>query len=136
MYKQIGFVDLIKSIQSVVKKNTGLECYDHVDLNTKSPFYYAEAVGKRPSHSKTMYRDIFTIWIHCIAEESTSSVPVYNMIQELEEALTEDIVLPDPYQLVMQTNTGVQTIKTDETGEKHAVVAFEFMICYGFRCKN
>ena len=136
MYKQIGFVDLIKSIQSVVKKNTGLECYDHVDLNAKSPFYYAEAVGKRPSHSKTMYRDIFTVWIHCIADESTSSVPVYNMIQELEEALTEDIVLPDPYQLVMQTNTGVQTIKTDETGEKHAVVAFEFMICYGFRCKN
>ena len=58
------------------------------------------------------------------------------MIQKLEEALTEDIVLSDPYQLVMQTDTGVQTIKTDETGEKHAVVAFEFMICYGFRCKN
>ena len=63
-------------------------------------------------------------------------MPVYNLIQKLEEALTEDISLPEPYQLVMQTNNGIQTIKTDETGEKHAVLAYEFMICYGFKCKN
>ena len=136
MYKQIGMVDLIKAIQQKVEANTDLRCYDHVAINTASPFYFVEVVGKRPSHSKTMWRDVFTVWIHAIAEKSDSSVSVYNLIQKLEEALTEDISLPEPYQLVMQTNNGIQTIKTDETGEKHAVLAYEFMICYGFKCKN
>ena len=57
------------------------------------------------------------------------------MINQLEEALTEDIVLPDDYELIMQTNNGIQTIKQDETKEKHAVLSYEFMICYGFKCK-
>ena len=53
----------------------------------------------------------------------------------LDEALTEDIRLPEGFELVMQTNNGVQTIKTDETNEKHAVLAYEFMVCYGFKWK-
>ena len=134
-YKQIGLVDLIAAIQSKVRQKTGLKCYDAVPQNAISPFYYAEVVGKRPAHSKTMWRDIFTVWIHCIAEPGASSVPVYRMIQDLEEALTEDIDLPEDYELVMQTNNGVQTIKTDKTNEKHAVLAYEFMVCYGFKCK-
>ncbi len=134
-YKQMGLVDLIAAIQSKVEQKTGIKCYDAVPQNAPSPFYYAEVVGKRPAHSKTMWRDVFTVWIHCIAQQQTSSVPVYHLIQSLEEALTEDIDLPEDYELVMQTNNGVQTIKTDETGEKHAVLAYEFMVCYGFKCK-
>ena len=82
-----------------------------------------------------MWRDIFTVWIHVIAEPGNSSVQLYEMIQGLDEAMTEDITLPEEYELIMQTNNGIQTIKKDETGEKHAVVTFEFMVCYGFRCK-
>lgn len=134
-YKQMGLVDLIAAIQSKVEQKTGIKCYDAVPQNAPSPFYYAEVVGKRPAHSKTMWRDVFTVWIHCIAQQQASSVPVYHLIQGLEEALTEDIDLPEDYELVMQTNNGVQTIKTDETGEKHAVLAYEFMVCYGFKCK-
>ncbi len=134
-YKQLGLVDLISAVQSKVKGNTGLKCYDAVPVNAQSPFYYAEVIGKRPSHSKTMWRDVFTVWIHAVAEPGESSVQIYDLIQKLEEALTEDIVLPDEYELVMQTNNGVQTIKTDETKEKHAVLAYEFMVCYGFKCK-
>lgn len=96
---------------------------------------FAEIVGKRPAHSKTMWRDVFTVWIHAVAEPGESSVGIYGLIQELEEALTEDIELPEGFDLIMQTNNGVQTIKTDETNEKHAVLAYEFMICYGFKCK-
>ena len=135
MYKQIGLVELIQAIQKEVKDNTGLECYDSVPDNAPSPFYFAEVVGKRPAHTKTMYRDIFTVWIHAAAEPGDSSVQIYEMIQKLEEALTEDIILPEEYELIMQTNSGIQTIKTDETNEKHAVLAYEFMICYGFKCK-
>ena len=134
-YKQMGLVDLISAIQKKVEERTGLRCYDAVPINKPSPFYYAEVVGKRPAHSKTMWRDIFTVWIHAIAEPGESSVQIYELIQNLEEALTEDIDLPEEYQLIMQTNNGTQTIKTDETKEKHAVLAYEFMVCYGYKCK-
>lgn len=135
MYKQIGLTDLISAIQKKVQDNTGTKCYDAVPDNAPSPFYFAEIIGKRPAHSKTMWRDIFTVWIHAVAEPGDSSVQIYKLIQELEEALSEDIELPEGFELIMQTNNGVQTIKTDETNEKHAVLAYEFMICYGFKCK-
>ncbi len=135
MYKQIGLTDLISAIQKKVQDNTGAKCYDAVPDNAPSPFYFAEIIGKRPAHSKTMWRDIFTVWIHAVAEPGDSSVQIYKLIQELEEALSEDIELPEGFELIMQTNNGVQTIKTDETNEKHAVLAYEFMICYGFKCK-
>lgn len=134
-YKQMGLVDLISAIQNKVEKRTRLRCYDAVPINKISPFYYAEVVGKRPAHSKTMWRDIFTVWIHAIAEPGESSVQIYDLIQRLEEALTEDVDLPEEYELIMQTNNGIQTIKTDETKEKHAVLAYEFMVCYGYKCK-
>lgn len=135
MYKQLGLVDLISAIQKKVQDNTGMKCYDSIPDNAPSPFYFAEVIGKRPAHSKTMWRDIFTVWIHAIAEPGESSVQIYELIQDLEEALSEDIELPEGFELIMQTNNGVQTIKTDETNEKHAVLAYEFMVCYGFKCK-
>lgn len=135
MYKQLGIVDLISAIQGKVQDRTSVACYDAVPKNVSSPFYFAEVVGKRPAHSKTMWRDGFTVWIHAIAEPGDSSVQIYEMVQNLEEALTEDISLPEGFELIKQTNNGIQTIKTDETGEKHAVLAYEFMVCYGFKCK-
>lgn len=134
-YKQMGLVELISAIQKKIESKTELRCFDAVPENEPSPFYYAQVVGKRPAHSKTMWRDFFTVWIHAIAEPGESSVQIYELIQKLEEALTEDIDLPEEYELIMQTNNGIQTIKTDETGEKHAVLAYEFMVCYGYKCK-
>lgn len=135
MYKQLGLLDLIHAVQEKVERKTELRCYDVVPDNAPSPFYFAEVVGKRPAHTKTMYRDVFTVWIHAIAEPGESSVRVYELIQLLEEAMTEDIILPDGFELILQTNNGVQRIKTDETNEKHAVLAFEFTMCYGIKCK-
>lgn len=136
MYKQLGLTDLVEAIQKKVETKTGLKCYDAVPCNAESPFYFAEVVGKRPEHSKTMFRDVFTVWIHAIAGKGKSSVEIYELIQKLEEALTEDIALPERFELIMQINSGIQTIKNDETDEKHAVLAYEFMVCYGFKCKN
>ena len=135
MYKQLGLLDLIHAVQEKVERKTELRCYDVVPDNAPSPFYFAEVVGKRPAHTKTMYRDVFTVWIHAIAEPGESSVRVYELIQLLEEAMTEDIILPEGFELILQTNNGVLSIKTDETNEKHAVLAFEFTVCYGFKCK-
>lgn len=134
-YKKLSPTTLIASIQSKIKDGTGLKCYDYVPDNTLSPFYFAEITNTRPSNTKTMFRDVYSVAIHCIAEKSNSSVGVYKLIEDLQSALSEDISLPDPFELIMQTDNGVQTIKTDETGEKHAIVNFDFMVCYAFMCK-
>ena len=134
-YQKLSPVTLIAAVQDKVEALTGIRCYDHVPLNEASPLYFAEITRIQPANSKTMYRDIYSVAIHCIAEESPSSVGVYNLIESLQSALSEDIILPEPFTLVLQTDNGVQTIKTDESGEKHAIVIFEFTVCYGFKCK-
>lgn len=134
-YQKLSPVTLIAAVQEKIEALTGLRCYDHVPLNEASPLYFAEITRIQPANSKTMYRDVYSVAIHCIAEESPSSVGVYNLIENLQSALSEDISLPEPFELVMQTDNGVQTIKTDESGEKHAIVSYDFTVCYGFICK-
>lgn len=134
-YQKLSPVTLIAAVQEKVEALTGLRCYDHVPLNEASPLYFAEITRIQPANSKTMYRDVYSVAIHCIAEESPSSVGVYNLIENLQSAMSEDISLPEPFTLVMQTDNGVQVIKTDESGEKHAIVNFDFMVSYGFMCK-
>ena len=134
-YQKLSPVTLIAAVQDKVEALTELRCYDHVPLNETSPLYFAEIIRIQPANSKTMFRDVYSVAIHCIAEESPSSVGVYNLIENLQSALSEDITLPEPFELVMQTDNGVQTIKTDESGEKHAIVSYDFTGCYGFICK-
>ncbi len=134
-YKKLGLTDLIRAVQKKVQDKTKLTCYDSVPKDAESPFYFAEVVKVTPSNTKTAFRDIFTVWIHAISEPGDSSVGIYKLIEELQEAMTEDIELPEGYELIMQTDGGLQTIQTDETNEKHAVEVYEFMVCYGFKCK-
>lgn len=134
-YQKLSPVTLIAAVQDKIESLTDLRCYDHVPLNEASPLYFAEITRIQPANSKTMYQDVYSVAIHCIAEESPSSVGVYNLIENLQSALSEDISLPEPFTLVMQTDNGVQTIKTDESGEKHAIVSYDFTVCYGFICK-
>lgn len=134
-YQKLSPVTLIAAVQDKIESLTDLRCYDHVPLNEESPLYFAEIIRIQPANSKTMFRDVYSVAIHCIAEESPSSVGVYNLIENLQSALSEDITLPEPFELVMQTDNGVQTIKTDESGEKHAIVSYDFTVCYGFICK-
>ncbi|MBA4701096.1 MAG: DUF5072 family protein [Ruminococcus sp.] len=139
MNKQLGWSVLIAAIQKKIQDNTGLACLSVMPANAEGPFYFTEVVGKRPAHSKTMYKDVFTVWIHTIAEppekEGESSVPIYELIQKLEEALTEDIELPEDVELIRQTNLGIPAIKAEETSDTHTVLAYEFMVCYGLQCK-
>lgn len=134
-YQKLSPVTLVAAVQDKIETLTDLRCYDHVPMNEESPLYFAEITRIQPANSKTMFRDVYSVAIHCIAEESPSSVGVYNLIENLQSALSEDISLPEPFTLVMQTDNGVQTIKTDESGEKHAIVNFDFMVSYGFMCK-
>lgn len=135
MLKKMDTVDMHKVLIKHIEDRTQCRCYDKVPQKAQSPFYYAELTGKRPDNTKTMWREIFTFAIHCIAKPDSGSVAVYKMIDDLETAMTEDLELPDGYWLVMQTNNGLQALKTDETNEKHAIVVYDFTVCYGFKTK-
>lgn len=134
-YRKLSLTDIIGAVQQKVEEKTSLKCYDSVPKNAESPFYFAEVVKITPANTKTAFRDIFTVWIHAVAAPGDSSVQIYELIESLQEAMTEDISLPEGFELIMQTDAGLQVVKTDETNEKHAVEAFEFMVCYGFKCK-
>lgn len=138
MLKKLGFTDLIVAVQQRIESGTGKRCYDAVPRNAPSPFYYVQITGKKPKDTKTMFVEAFTVAVHAVAppEEGGGHIGIYGLIADLEEALTEDLDLPCPFRLVWQVNTGVQTIKLDETAEQHAVLGYEFNICYGFKVKE
>lgn len=133
MLKQLSIVDLISAVQKQIEKNTKYKCYDFYPKRAKSPFYIVELYESVPNNSKTTYRTSYTLNIHAISSPSDSNVELYDMIQSLDEALTEDIELPDGFQLVAQMNLGVNAIYfEEETDERHAVIKYQFMIAYGY----
>lgn len=135
MLRRMNITDLMKAVQTQIKANTGLPCYDSIPENAESPFYYMQYAGSQPADTKTMFVDRHTVDIHIIADPSPSSVPVFKYIQLLEQAMTEDITIPKEYKLVRQDSGGVRTIQNDETGEKHAVMSFTFLVSYGWKIK-
>ena len=135
MLKKLGLVDLHAAIKERIEAGTGLSCYDKVPKNTKAPFYFVQIVNKRPEDTKTMFCEVFTVWIHAIAEPGRESTRIYELIQLAEESMTEEITLPAGVELIRQAEQGIQTIQTDETKEKHAVLAYDFKVSYGFKTK-
>lgn len=134
MLKKLSIVELIGAIQSKVVAKTGLPCYDDAN-NVSSPFYMAEFVGKADASSKTMYCENYSVLLHIVSSPNTGNTENYSMITNLEEALTEDIELPDDYTVIAQTETGVNARQIDETGERHTTILYEFKICYGYKTK-
>lgn len=136
MINKLGPIAIHKAVKEKIEVLTGLRCYDEVPRNAPSPFYKVELVGIVPDNTKTMWVDMYDVYIHTIAAESGSSIGVYQMIEACEEAMTEAVHLPDGYHLLSQSCTGLQMLNSDETGEKHAVLGFQFRVCYGFKTKK
>lgn len=135
MLKRINLTNLFSAVQDRIQAGTGFPCYDAVPDNAAGPFYYMVLAGHSPADTKTMYVQRYSIDIHVIADVSPSSVPAFRYIKALEEALTDDIQVPSPYHLVRQDETGIRNVYNEVTGEKHAVVGFDFLISYGFKVK-
>jgi len=131
----LSFTTVLSSIIRKVEENTGLRCYDSVPLNTPVPYYFAEIVGQLPDPSKTMLKERYQVFIHVFADGSNGSVPVFNEIQKLEEAMTEAIELSEEYEVILQVPSGVQRIIDEEDGSKHAVMGYDFVIFYGYKMK-
>lgn len=135
MLKKLGLTDLHASLKETIKKYTGVVAYDSVPKDAPSPFYFIEIVDKRPEDTKVMWCEVFTIWIHAIAEKGKSKIAIYKMIEDLEEALTMELALPDGVEVLRQVETGMQSLQEDETGENHAIIAYEIKVAYGFKTK-
>lgn len=135
MHRKIGFAELAAAVLDTLRRNTAFPCYDAVPTDAPSPLLFAEVIGKRDASSKTMYKEIFTVQVHVVASPGDARTEIYQMIQQVEEALTEDIVLPEPITLVLQTETGVQSMQKEATNEWHAVLSYDFTVSYGWKCK-
>lgn len=137
MLKRLSIAEFLGCLISHIEEATGIPCYDSPD-NRESPLYSVQLIRSEPAHTKTMYVDHFEVWVHCISEPvrpQYSNAPVLALVQTLEEAMSDDVALPEPYRMYMQVYNGLQTLKMDESKEGHAVLSYDFHVCYGFRCK-
>lgn len=135
MLKKLGLVDLHKAIKEKIEDKTKLKAYDVVPENAPAPFYFIEIVDKRPEDTKVMWCEVFTVWIHAIAKKTGSRIDIYQLIQKLEEALTEELDLPEEFDILRQTESGMQSLQEDETHEMHAILTYEIKVSYGFKTK-
>ncbi|MFD2692746.1 DUF5072 family protein, partial [Sporolactobacillus shoreicorticis] len=67
--------------------------------------------------------------------EGKGSVAIFDAIHKLEEALTEDIELPDGYEMILQVPNGVSQILNEEDGTKHAIIGYDFVVFSGYKVK-
>lgn len=137
MIKRLSILDMHIAVKNLIETHSDLTLLDNIELDQPAPFAYFEVVEKVPDDTKTMFVDKFTIHIHVISkrEENGSSIPHYANIQSIEEVFTKRMKLDDPYEIFRQSNDGLISNLTDETGEKHAVLSFSFWVSYGFKVK-
>ncbi|MGO5010794.1 DUF5072 family protein [Niallia sp. Sow4_A1] len=134
MLQKLSFISVLSAVIQKVEANTGLRCYDVVSKDNLVPYYHAEIVGSIPEKSKTMQKDRYQVVMH-VHTEGNGSTKVFNAIQKLEEALTEDIDLPGDYEVTLQLPTGVSQIFDEADGTKHAVVGYDFVVFSGYKMK-
>ena len=136
MLSKLGTVELVLAVKKQVIKNTGAVVYDtEPPKNAASPFYIVQFVGSEEVNTKMMFRDKYTLWVHAIGKAGSASAEIYKMIDALREAMTCEIAIPEPFELIRQASTGILSLKKDETDEWHGVVGFEFVVNYGFKVK-
>lgn len=135
MLKKLSFVDLIAALIALLKQNTDVKIYDFVPQDAPSPLIYIEAAGKQANDTKAMFCEVYSVNIHAVAEPYEGNTAIYKLINEIEEALTEEITLPEGFDVIYQLSDGVEAIYEEETKEKHAVLPVRFKVAYGYKIK-
>lgn len=136
MLHRMSPVELLGALVTTIESRTGVTCCADPD-NVPSPLYSVELTGTEPRNTKTGYVDRYEVDVHCISApvEPFSQQPVLELVHALDEALTEDVELPPPFDMLNQEWRGIQAVKEDESHEGHAVVSLAFDVQYGLRCK-
>lgn len=130
-------IDAVEILAGVINrlKEAGIEAYDSVPDNTKAPFCFVELVKVEPKDTKLSMVNSYIFWIHAFADD-TGALPILELTNNINEALTEDIFIGLEFSLISQINKGIVTIKREpETAEKHAVIELQVNVCYGFKTK-
>lgn len=136
MLRRMGIAEFLACLMACIEERTGVACSGNPE-SEPSPFYYPQILKTAPADTKTSFVTRYELWIHCIAGAVVphSDAPALELVQMVEEALTDDIDVPDGCQMIAQKIDGLQSIKKDESGEGHAVVGCTFDVLYGFKCK-
>lgn len=136
MLQRLSVAQLIGCLIDHIEGATGIRCYDYPD-NVEAPLFSVEVEATSAANTKTAYIDVFNVRLHCISEPTNpySNAPVLALVQTLQEVMTDRLELPEPFSLYRLDFTGLQTLKRDESGEGHAILEYQFYVCYGFRCK-
>ncbi|MGY3766839.1 DUF5072 family protein [Vagococcus vulneris] len=135
MIKKLSFVDVLAGVLDVLRQHTDYDVYDHFPKDTELPFIHVEIVGQTTVPSKTMWKEDYQLFIHGWAEGSESSVPIFDLIQSIEEAMTVEVSLPEGYELLIQRPLGVQQILKDEDDVRHTIIGYSLQILYGYKTK-
>lgn len=136
MIQRLSAADFVGRLMEVLENRTGIPCYSSPD-DEPSPLLSVQLLRSHPENTKTMFIDVFDIWIHCISEAAIpySDAPALELVKKVEGALMLPFNLPPPFTLQNIEYDGLETVKKDETGEGHAVLSFHFSVCYGFDVK-
>lgn len=134
MLKKLSFTAVIAALKERFEA-AGLKTFDYVPENEPSPLIYVEATGKTPADTKTMFCEEYQIAAHIISPPGKGNTAVYQLIEQAEEALTEDVTLPEGFCLIYQMTDGVSAIYEEKTTEKHAVMPIRLKISYGYKIK-
>lgn len=134
MYRQLNITDLFKGIKERIETSTPFKCYDIPPENAPSPLVIMDLIRMDPADTKTMYVKKYTVNLHVIGAPRTGS-EILNHLTEIQEAMTEEIQIPECFNLLSQDDLGIQSIYTDETGERHAILSYMFTVNYGLKIK-
>lgn len=127
-------VAVLAAVREVVEAGTGRACVVDPDWR-ESPLYWVELVGSRPGQSKSARLDEFEVELHAVAPPARSQAAVLDMVAAAEEAMEAWPVMASPFRVVDVAEQGIRQVKVDESGEWHAIVAYEIAVSYGLICK-
>lgn len=131
MLEKLSLNDLQGAIAELIQNNTGIVVWDQDPESKPVPRYLMRIKGKENISSKTAFLERYTFWIHAIASAEGANPDVYDLVQLLEEALTEDISLPQGFCLIDTSEKGVLAVKDEPGGQRRVIVKYEFTIAYG-----
>jgi hypothetical protein len=136
MLQQLSVVEVVGGVMDVLKKNIpDVPVKDSMPKDSITPMINVSFGGIEPADTKTMFRTKYQILLYGFADGSHGSVAIFNLIQQIQEAMTDEPALPDGCELIGSFPKGVAAIQDQSDGSKMCVLTYELTISYGFKFK-
>ena len=146
MLKQLSIVDVVAAVMATLKKNIpDVPVKDSMPspkpdpvtgvFSATTPLIHVAFGGIEPADTKTMFRTKYQILLYGFADGSRGSVAIFDLIQKMQEAMTDEPDLPDGVELLGAVPRGVAGVQDQPDGTKMAVLTYELTVSYGFKYK-